>query len=488
MSFHKVAAAACFATLTALSVAQRTSPAPPPEVTDAYEFLRDNTVYVWPTAKDRVDVPAIEAAAKKVAPMKVKVLVVPELKGQWVRNGTELRGSYAKWVLENRLALDNAMVVVYTKRGMTAYSDRIGDAKLAQLSNQAAAKASQKNFTPAIVSLIESVDVKADRTDAARGGSLVLLIGVPVGLIGAFLLGRAAKKKLAMNTAMERARTARQAALEGISYLDGYVDLLPAGNDAEAVKSLRESAFQTYEQAARQMDTAKIPEEAAAATTLFAQSQSAVYQGKQRISAATGGSNVAIVESPPVLAEGKPYADQPDIFQPIKDVCFFCSRPGTGDLAPVTMTIEGQKRTVLVCPDDLTDLRSGQSPKMRGQYQNGQFVPWYGVRGYDPYTQYGSGSFLWDLVAINAIGQMMSPWGWGWGMGGGLGGWGGGFGGGASSPGESGGISDLDQSGSFGGVDFGAGSDFGGGDFGGSGGGDFGGGDFGGGGGGGGDW
>ncbi len=470
---------------------------------DAYEALAKQTIWVWPSARDKVDVAKVEAAAKKIEPMKLKVIVVPELKGKWKRGSQELRASYGKWLGKERLGLDNYTVIVYTKNGISAYSDKLGDAKLQDLSNQAARLATRNDFTPAIVYLAEHLDTQASRTDAARGVSLGLVIGIPVAILGAVFIGRAAKKKMALKSATDQAMNLRTQALEGISYLDSYADLLPKGNDATAVVQYRQRAFEEYEKGTAILKSAREAREIDGAKHAFGNALSDIEEGKRHIGAITGGTNIAF-SIPPRIDDAQsgppPVVDGAPLYEPVQNVCFFCSRPGHGDLTPVTMNLAGQKRTVMVCPDDLQDLQSGQQPRMRGQYMNGQFTPWYQVPGYDPYVSYGSGNFIWDMLAMNSLMNMFNPFGYGYGFHHhhywdpgpdyGSGSWsgGGGDGGGFS-------LNPADQGGNFGGGDFGGdfgdSGDSGGGGFsfgdffggggGSDGGGDFGGGDFGGG-------
>ncbi|MCE9558629.1 MAG: hypothetical protein K8R88_06730 [Armatimonadetes bacterium] len=446
---------------------------PPDYSQEAYQALARDSVWIYPGMEDRVDGAKIREAADRLKPLQLKVLVIPGLGAKWQKNGKELRGSYAENLLEKRLTLKNGLVVVITKKGMTAYSDTLGNSKLAALSNESLKFINGKDLTPAVVWLADNAGKKATTTGAARNTGYGLLFGIPIVLGGLYFAGRAAKK--AADAARVRAQVLaeRDKALEGISYLDGYNGLI-AGQNGEALRQYRERASETYDRARTMLDTSKTPEQLAQVGSLFQQANSDIESGKLTINNVTGGSNTAF-RIPPPIGGADPAAP---LFEPVKGVDFFTSEP-RNDLQPIEFTVNGRRQTVMVSPQTVASLQSGNPPQMAGQYQGDRFTPWYGVRGYDPYTQYGTGDFLWNMVAFSAISNMMSPWGWGYhsyGMGGfGHGGYGGGYGGGGSSDGNSR-MSELDQSGDFGGGDFSdGGGDFGGGDFGG---GDFGGGDF----------
>jgi hypothetical protein len=199
---------------------------------------------------------------------------------------------------------------------------------------------------------------------------------------------------------------------------------------------------------------------------------------------------------------------------------------------PVSLVINGQKRTVMATRDEAAQILRGETPAVRAFADiSGRYVPWYEYRDYDPYRDYygGYGSGMGTFVDLMLLSYLFDGGGFFGGYGG-WGGWGydpvmvnnysyydgyndpmnspggfGGFFGGGNdgggqqidpTPDHSGGFDFFGQGGDnqqsndggFGndaGGDSGGGFDFGGGDFGGggdSGGGDFGGGDFGGGG------
>ena len=150
-----------FLTLVALSGLVALSSAQTTDVQDAYRALETKTYWVHPSAASKIKTADLDAAANKVKPLTLKVLVVPELGGQWVRNRRERRGSYAKWLLNQQLGLKNGIAIVLTKHGVAGYSDKVPESKLTILNNQAATRASRTDFTPAITWLATSIGAAA---------------------------------------------------------------------------------------------------------------------------------------------------------------------------------------------------------------------------------------------------------------------------------------------------------------------------------------
>jgi hypothetical protein len=99
-------------------------------------------------------------------------------------------------------------------------------------------------------------------------------------------------------------------------------------------------------------------------------------------------------------------ADVNAIPQNQRGVSFFSGQPAPlGSLMPVTVTINGQSRQVLVTPEEADELRQGRMPQVRAFRQGNQWVPWYEYPAYDPYRDYwqyensGWGGFGTGLVA-----------------------------------------------------------------------------------------
>jgi hypothetical protein len=458
---------------------------------DPYVALAKGPIYVHPSAKEKVNVAEITSLAKKLEPTKLKVLVVPSLGAKWRdKTGKEMRGSYAKHTFEKTLTLKNGILIVYTKSGITGYSDILKPDDLAPLINDSRSRVDANNFTPAITWLAQSIyDRKAEAktTKAVTTGGLLTMAGIGVGVAGLVVLGAKAAKMKAARTSLEKHK---DRVLEEISYLDAYQDLLPNPEAQRTVRSYRERAADLYQAGLMKESTAKRPEEIEAVSQEYVAAFAEAARGRPVIDSATSGTSIAML-APPVLtadqrAQWRPNPMAP-VFEPVAGACYFCSRPDNGDASPLEMVMDGKRRTVMTCPDCAASARAGHEPQVRGQYNRGQFVPWYMTPGYNPHSMYGSGSFVWDMMAMSAMMHMFNPFGHIGlihGFYGSHGFTGSDFAG--SSWGDPSGLgadSVLNNAGDFGGSDFGGfdggGGDFGGGDFGG---GDFGGGDFGGGG------
>jgi len=481
---------------------------------DAYKVLKDGSLWTHPSAVKLVDRKKVEEAAKSVSPMKLKVLVVPQLGNRWNRGGNENRGGYAKYLNDSQFKLGKeGVVIVVTKKGITGYSSEVTNNRLQQLNNEAAKSMTKTDFTPGITRLAlhlsEAARIEGKNAvgapakvpaPVAKQSSNIsgwICIGIP--LIGAGIAGliywSAQKKKL--NAARGKAAEAKQNAIEAIFYLDSYDGLLEESQDTEAIRQYRTRMQEALDEGTALFGRAKTVDDFLRAQRQFELVQDDLESAKVHVRRATGDTEVAF-KIPP-RADDSLYERAP-LFEPVKGVSYFSSQP-SGDLYPVEMNLGGQRRTVMVTAAERDELMAGRMPVMRGMDDEGRFRPWYEVRGYDPYRHYGSGDFLWNALAMGAVMNMMTPhyytpfggYGGHWGgyhshnydYAGGYGNdLGGDFGGGSFDSGTDFGGS-FDSGTDFGGS-FDSGADFGGGDFGGSdfGGGDFGGGDFGGGG----DW
>ena len=78
-----------FLTLIALGCLVGVSSAQTTNVQDAYRTLETQTYWVHPSAASKIKTADLDDAANKVKPLTLRVLVVPELGGKWVRNRRE---------------------------------------------------------------------------------------------------------------------------------------------------------------------------------------------------------------------------------------------------------------------------------------------------------------------------------------------------------------------------------------------------------------
>ena len=416
-----------------------------------YSELKRSEYWLSKDFSTSVNLNRVQDLAKEVKPYDLKLLAIPSLGASWQKGSIEQRGSFAKYVAEKKLNLsDRGIMIILTRKGISAYNRKIPAADLAIL-DKAAAKAvvSRNDFTPAIVALAQSVRDKAETSQIKSttvsptggivsnqnlsGGSsgimttALLCIAFPLGLIALAwgLIASGNKKKIA------RSRTAaedrKHQAVSAISYIDSYDGLFKMGTDANTVRQYRDRMAQNLDAGNNRFNTAKTAADYDQANYAYQQVLQDFETAKTYVNNLTGGSGVAFT-IPPVIDN-----DRAPLFEPVQGVSYFSSQP-SNQLVPVEVNFGGARKTVMVTPDERDELLAGRMPQLRGQYgQGGQFTPWYGVQGYDPYRDYNSHNFIWDLVAISAISSMFSPhYGYGWGgglFGGGYGGYGyGGYG------------------------------------------------------------
>jgi uncharacterized membrane protein YgcG len=485
-----------FLTLVALSGLVALSSAQTTDVQDAYRALETQTYWVHPSAASKIKTADLDDAANKVKPLTLKVLVVPELGGQWVRNRRERRGAYAKWLLNQQLGLKNGIAIVLTKKGVAGYSDQVPESKLTILNNQAATRASRTDFTPAITWLATSIGTAAkDGTmpvaassaepvaKKEKGSILPVLLVLGILGVGGFFLVRSAMKSAAIGRLKARLEPGRQEVLEGISYLDKYDGLLADRTVTSQLIQHRQTAFDAYEKAQGRLATLKTEADAAYVQEHLQDAARSVADGKNLIAEATGGTKTAF-QIPASLQEID--TRKSPLFEPKAGVDFFTGQYAD-DLQPIEIAIDGNRRTVMASRDSIQALQSGQAPQIAGQNLNGRFTPWYGVPDYEPgygrgYGFGGGGSIVGDLLMFSAFNSLFNPFDRGYDR---HGSYNSGFADGANyaenhaSPQDSG----FDTSGGFdfgssdNSFDSGGGFDFGGGDSGGGfdGGGDFGG-------------
>jgi hypothetical protein len=296
-------------------------------------------------------------------------------------------------------------------------------------------------------------------------------------------------RKAGLKQAQTQAEAIKNQGTEALAYLDSYDGLIDDPTDASAVRQYRDRMAQNYDEGLTMISRAKSKQDYENARRQLALVLQDFESAKQHIDHSTGGTGMAFTIPPIVDTQRAP------MFEPVQGVSYFSSEP-SDQLVPVEMNFGGQRRTVMVTPYERDQMMNGQMPEMRGMNQNGRFTPWYGVQGYNPHNDFGSGNFLWNMMAISAVSSMFQPH-YGYGYGGGLFGGGGHYSHGGDTTvinnygsgndyssggdfdfGNSSGGGDYSSGGDF---DFGGGGDSGGFDFGG-GGGDFGGGDSGGGG------
>ena len=194
----------------------------------------------------------------------------------------------------------------------------------------------------------------------------------------------------------------------------------PNNPDSDQTRSYRQAASAKYEQAGKILDRATETTDLSRAQTLLSQAQADVQSARTAQDRALG--NTANIPGdaalrPPPLPDSQPLVDAIPAKQ--RGVSFFSGRPAPlSSLVPVTLTLGGQSRQVLVTPDEADALRRGEMPQVRSFQSGGQSVPWYAYGGYDPYRDYwryqnsGWGSydgFLAGYLTADLLGDMMMP-------------------------------------------------------------------------------
>ncbi len=326
---------------------------------------------------------------------------------------------------------DKGIFILLTNHGISAYNKRLSVQQLDALNRAAAKQATATNLTPAIVTLAQSVKTQAElfahagpaNTSVSASGGLVekpssgnmvvgllLCCGGPIAIIAAiFFMIKAGKVNRSKKAADER----RRQAIDAISYVDSYDGLLlNGGKDADALKQYRDRMGQNFDAGLSRFQSGRSVQDFDQANASFQQVLQDFESAKQHVNALTGGTDFAYT-IPPIIDN-----DKAPLFDPVQGTSFFSSQP-SNNLVPVEVNFGGVRKTVMVTPEERDELMSGRMPQMRGQYaQNGNFMPWYTVSGYDPYRDYGSSNSIWQMVGISALTSMFMPhFGYGWGGG-----------------------------------------------------------------------
>ena len=259
-------------------------------------------------------------------------------------------------------------------------------------------------------------------------GTALILLGVLGGGTGLLVLSRSRRRRREeaeqVGELRETARDDLVALGDDVRALDIDVQMPDADPAAKQHYGL---AVERYQEAERQLDLARTPED-------FRPIGEALEQGRYDMAAAKAG------------LEGRPLPER-------RAPCFFDPRHGPSTRDVLWAPDGYEPRPVPVCEADAIRVEEGEEPAAREVVAAGERMPYYAAPGYyGPYAGGffgGFGGFLPGLVFGSMLGGAMFPgaaWGGGFdggGDGGGFGGLGGDFGGG-----------------DFGGGDFGGGGDF----------------------------
>lgn len=370
------------------------------------DALLRGDVYVAPQVAGAVDEARLQRIAQRLRPFQVKFVVAPlrdrQTRDQWAQQ------------LRRVLNIREGAVIVLVPRmegirgGVSASSGVIPPREIERLVQSRLAVFTGQGYTEGLEQLAAAL--RDHYVQERRGDTLgtVALIGIPAALVlggVAWVLRRRAQEvaRLRARLQEDRARV-----LEGIEYLDGYLDVLPEGDDASRAREHRQKAAELQAQAVAVMEKAKRPQDLWRAEHLLDRAQMSIEKAKKYILRAGGDTSIRVEEE-----ETEPLATGAQVWIRPNDrtyACFFCSKPPTlGELQPVEVTIGEQTRKVWACTECAEQLRRGETPAMR-VYRDGDRVrPWYEHPDYDPYRDYGRPYPGMDLLSWLLLANILMP-------------------------------------------------------------------------------
>ena len=433
----------CLLAFSSQVQAQNADPAPVNTQYDqAYLALTTGDVYVEPGINN-IDTQVLQQAASQSQDnphTPVKIAILSSVPPAWVAglkqaeaNNPQLAAKVGRHArafytvqLHKALGLDKEPLVLValqgTNPGVTVWTTAL---------DASARDALERKYAPAIATNTEQGTAQLAQATASEinqkeysGPSMILWIVFLVVVIGiaALIVSAGRKKRQNMAALRPPIDALRENVLQGIEYLDGYGSVLPKNNpDSDQTRASRQAASAKYDQAVKILDRATEVTDLSRAQALLSQAQVDVQSARTAQDRALG--NTANIPGddalrPPPLPASQPLVDAIPANQ--RGVSFFSGRPAPlGSLVPVTLTLGGQSRQVLVTPDEADSLRRGQMPQVLAFQSGGQSVPWYAYNGYDPYRDYwryenagwggfGNGFFA-GYIAADLLGGMLMP-------------------------------------------------------------------------------
>lgn len=391
--------------------------------------LQRQSVFVGRTRRTQVDARALQQVVHAAPPnMPVKIAVVTELPQQ--ARVFVTRDAYTH-ALHVWLHLGRGLLIIETSRGVSASTSALSANQIRSILQQYAPEI-QSNPTQGITHVVNSV-LQAAQSNAQSANIATTRQEIPTSslyppsqaplasthseftnmlviFIIAFLIivfsvvagaySRASNKRRAQAAFRKRLEQLHHRVIQNLFYADNYLDLLPSSPEAEAAREARQQAAQLDAQAVQLLRTTNDPLNYQRAEALL---QEAVQQAaicRQKIDEATGGTGVAVAvegtdyrvtpanatpQAAPLIPNEDPEAIPPEE----RAVCFFCSRPARiSELTPITIVLQGQRRKVLACPEDVRIVQQGSIPQVRTVLVDGKQVPWYAAPNYNPYHNY----------------------------------------------------------------------------------------------------
>jgi hypothetical protein len=362
-------------------------------------------VYVAPGMEEVVDAAQLQRVSNDLKPFTVKFVVVP----------LSDRQSRDRWATALRRYLnirEGAVIVMVpkmanTRGGVSASSGVIPPKQVEAILQQHLAAFSTQGYTQGLEQLARGL---RDHYVAERRSSLLgttALVGIPTVLViggVAWVIRRRAREVARLKAQLQNQRAQ---VLEGIEYVDGYLDVLPAGEDATRVREHRQRAAELQTQAVQLMENAKRPQDLWRAEHLLDKAQISVEKAKKYILRAGGDTSIQVEEEPEESVAPESYIS----IRPNDRTyaCFFCSKPPTlSELQPVEVTVGEQTRKVWACEDCAAQLQRGETPAMRVFRDGDRMRPWYENPDYDPYRDYGRPYPGMDWVSLLLLGSILS--------------------------------------------------------------------------------
>ncbi len=390
--------------------------------------LETRDVYVGKQLRSTVSEEALQRIVRKEGSAhRLKIAVVNLLPPIGKKYGT--RDAYTK-ALHDYLNLGRGMLLIATSKGVSAATPALSSRQItlilarnktrihdhpvegiaAAVQAIDAAEGAQQGEaanTPLTPANDNIADDGSTMPSAAPDGGSGLWWLLPVGILGAggvYLGSQAAKKTRAMNAARQPLDRLRSEVVAGISYADNYLDLLPSSPQATSARQSRQEAAAYLEQAREIAMSARTPGDYARAEALLELAGQKAAECRSAIDIATGGTGFAVAvdgtdaKATPLAVGGMPQSLGAPVDRGLRAdnippeeraACFFCSRPARiTDLTPVTIAVDGRRRKVLACAEDVAIIQRGSTPEIRLVSEGTGRVPWFQSRGYDPYRDY----------------------------------------------------------------------------------------------------
>jgi len=405
-----------------------------PVVVDKVEqgLISDN-VYIDPALHsfDRVKLEAAAVQGHDIASRRttVRIAVLGEmplaLRSTNTRKQSKLTLDYAQQLHDNlKLGKNPLVFLTATPPQALMIAPEISAARQRELIDEFWLNNGQdkKNPTPALVRLAEQAAAETNKTEYGNTWIMWVIFLVVTGGVVTLVVVAMRRKKAQLVQMRDPINALRANVLSGIEYLDNYMDVLPKNNpDSDQVRIFRQSASDKFDQAAKIIDRATETTDYNRAQGLLDRAQADIEQGRRYLDRATGGTGSIPGDDamrPQPLPASQAEAEAIPANQ--RGVSFFSGQPAPlGALVPVTITLNGQSRQVLVTPEEADELRQGRMPQVRAFQQGDQWVPWYENQSYDPYRDYwhnqnsgwggfGSGA-LTGFVAAEVLGSLFSP-------------------------------------------------------------------------------